>query len=161
MPPWLCTSPFGMPVVPDENSTHSGCSKGTGSELRLLWFADDLIERDRRRVIREQRPDRYGRGQRWPGRPEIGHGPAPVVRPPAEPVSVNGDEYLRLELPEAIGDALGPEVRSADAPDRAEAGGREHRDDRLGDVRQVPDDPVPGLDPDARERGGERAHLTA
>src|SRR6185437_12254301 len=29
MPPWLCTSPLGTPVVPDENSTHSGWPKST------------------------------------------------------------------------------------------------------------------------------------
>src|SRR5690606_37988598 len=31
MPPWPCTMPFGRPVVPDEYSTHSGWSNGTGS----------------------------------------------------------------------------------------------------------------------------------
>ena len=30
MPPWPCTMAFGMPVVPDENSTLSGWSKATG-----------------------------------------------------------------------------------------------------------------------------------
>ncbi len=34
MPPWPCTIAFGSPVVPDENSTHSGWSNGTGSATR-------------------------------------------------------------------------------------------------------------------------------
>src|SRR5699024_7678521 len=28
-PPWLCTMPLGIPVVPEEYSTHSGVSKST------------------------------------------------------------------------------------------------------------------------------------
>lgn len=28
-PPCECTMPFGRPVVPEENITHSGCSEGT------------------------------------------------------------------------------------------------------------------------------------
>ena len=31
MPPWPCTIAFGLPVVPDENSTNSGWSNATGS----------------------------------------------------------------------------------------------------------------------------------
>ena len=34
IPPWPCTIAFGRPVVPDENSTHSGWSNGTGSATR-------------------------------------------------------------------------------------------------------------------------------
>nr|WP_205347144.1 hypothetical protein [Pseudonocardia broussonetiae] len=30
-PPWPCTIPFGTPVVPEENRTHSGWSAGTCS----------------------------------------------------------------------------------------------------------------------------------
>src|SRR5207302_11192044 len=33
-PPWLWTSALGRPVVPDEYSTHSGCSNGSGSKLK-------------------------------------------------------------------------------------------------------------------------------
>src|SRR5205085_2642128 len=32
-PPWLCTMPLGTPVVPEENSTQSGWSNGTGSAV--------------------------------------------------------------------------------------------------------------------------------
>ena len=31
IPPWPCTMAFGSPVVPEENSTYSGWSKGTRS----------------------------------------------------------------------------------------------------------------------------------
>ena len=34
IPPWPWTIAFGSPVVPDENSTHSGWSNGTGSATR-------------------------------------------------------------------------------------------------------------------------------
>ena len=31
IPPWPWMIAFGLPVVPEENSTHSGCANGTGS----------------------------------------------------------------------------------------------------------------------------------
>ena len=33
MPPWLWTMALGSPVVPEENRIHSGCEKGTCSNL--------------------------------------------------------------------------------------------------------------------------------
>ena len=32
VPPWLWTIPLGVPVVPEEKSTHSGWSKGRGAK---------------------------------------------------------------------------------------------------------------------------------
>src|SRR4051794_24159910 len=31
IPPWPCTIAFGLPVVPEENTTNSGWSNGTGT----------------------------------------------------------------------------------------------------------------------------------
>ena len=61
-------------------------------------------------------------------------------------VAVGGDQHLRLDLAEAVEHALDAEIRRARRPDRAEARGGEHRDDRLRHVRQVAGDPVAGAD---------------
>ena len=62
-------------------------------------------------------------------------------------VAVRADEDLRLDLPEAVEHPLHPEVGRARGPHRPEAGRGEHRDDRLGEVREVARDPVAGADP--------------
>ena len=51
------------------------------------------------------------------------------------------------ELRKAVEHPGGAEVRTTARPDRADARRREHRDQRLGDVRHVAGDPV--ADPDA------------
>ena len=72
--------------------------------------------------------------------------PERIDRGPVVAVAVRGDENPRLDLPETIEHPLHPEVGRARGPHRPEAGRGEHRDDRLGEVRQVARDPVPGTD---------------
>ena len=62
-------------------------------------------------------------------------------------VAVRADEDLGPDLSEAIEHPLHPEVGRARGPDGSEAGRGEHRDDRLGEVRQVARNPVAGADP--------------
>ena len=78
-----------------------------------------------------------------------------------EAVAIDADEHLRLELGEAVDDALGSEIGSAHAPHGPEAGRREHRDDRFGDIRQVAGDPVAWLHADICECGGQGTDLTS
>ena len=73
-------------------------------------------------------------------------------------VAVDRDQHLGLDLAEAVDDALHAEIGRAGGPHRAEAGGGEHGDDRLGHVGELRGDAVAG--PDAA--GGERvAHARA
>ena len=62
-------------------------------------------------------------------------------------VAVRSHEDLGLDLPEAVEHPPHPEVGRAGGPHRPEAGRGEHRDDRLGEVREVARDPVAGADP--------------
>ena len=64
---------------------------------------------------------------------------------PAIRVAVGGDEYLRLDLAEAIEDARHPEVRRTGRPHRADRGRSKRRDDRFRQVRQIPGDAISGL----------------
>jgi hypothetical protein len=66
-------------------------------------------------------------------------------------VTGDGEEHFRLELPEPVEDAADAELGRTRRPDRAEARGREERDERLRDVRQVRDDPVTGTDAETLE----------
>ncbi len=85
----------------------------------------------------------------------------PVDRLLAVAVAGDRQQQLRLELAEAIDHAARPELGRAGGPDRAEAGRGEEGDQRLGDVRQVGDDPVARADPEALQpRPGPR-HLLA
>ncbi len=59
---------------------------------------------------------------------------------------IAGDQHLRLDLLEAVDHGGRSHVGRADAPDRADAGARQKRDDGFGDVGQVGRDPVAGLD---------------
>ena len=161
MPPWLCTSPFGMPVVPDENSTHSGWSNGRDANLGSRGapmissngnVAGSAGNSDRTVTVSTSEGSR---------RAQVGQGCAAVVDATAEPVSVNADEDFRLELAEAIHDALRPEVGPAHTPHGAQSGGGEHRDHRLGDVGQVPDDAIARFDPDRLQPSSAGAHLAA
>ena len=61
---------------------------------------------------------------------------------PAVAVTVDREEDLRLELAEAVDNGARAKVGRAARPDRAEAGRREERNDRFGDVRHVGDDAV-------------------
>ena len=78
-------------------------------------------------------------------------------------VAVAGDreQDLRLELAEPVEHAARPELGRAGRPDRAEAGGREERDERLRDVRQVGDDPVAAAHAEPLQPGARPGHLLA
>jgi hypothetical protein len=92
---------------------------------------------------------------------DLGHLVAPVDPGLAPAVAVDCEEDARLELAEAVEHASGAELRRAGRPDRAEAGGGQERDQRLGDVRQVGDDPVAGADAEPPEPGARPCHLVA
>jgi hypothetical protein len=67
-------------------------------------------------------------------------------------VAVDGDQHLGLDLAEAVEHALHAEIGRARAPHRAQARGRQHRDDRLGHVRQLGGDAVAAPDAGRLER---------
>src|SRR5437660_12771447 len=77
------------------------------------------------------------------------------------PVPVDAEEQLRRELHEAIEGAAFAEIRRAARPDRADGGGRQHRDQGLGDVRHPGHDPVPGLNTQGTQLGAEGAYAVA
>ena len=86
----------------------------------------------------------------------------PTVDVPVTPaVPGDGEQDLGLELTEPVEDAPRPELGRARCPDRAEARGGEERDERLGDVRQVRDDPVAPTDAEPLEAGTRARHLVA
>ena len=76
-------------------------------------------------------------------------------------VPVDAEEQLRRELLEPIEGAAFAEIRRAARPDRADGGGRQHRDHGLGDVRHPGHDPIPGLDAERAQLGGERPYAVA
>ena len=61
-------------------------------------------------------------------------------------VAGDGQQHLRLDLPEPVDHAAGAELRGAARPDRAQAGGGQERHQGLGDVRQVGHHPVAPAD---------------
>ena len=73
---------------------------------------------------------------------ELAHGAHAVVVAAAVAVAVDGQEHLRLDLREAVDHAARAELRRGARPDRPEARAREERDQRLGDVGHVGDNPV-------------------
>ncbi len=85
----------------------------------------------------------------------------PVDRLLAVAVAGDRQQQLRVELAEAVDHAARPELRRAGRPDRTEAGAREEGDQRLGDVRQIGDDAVPGADPEALQPRPRPGHLFA
>ena len=75
-----------------------------------------------------------------------------VIRSAVVGVAVGSQQDRGIDLPETIHHCLDAEVRRACAPDRAEAGGAKHRDDRLRHVGQVSGYPIPGTDAGRSER---------
>ena len=74
--------------------------------------------------------------------------------------AVGGDQHLGLGVVDAVGQRLRREAAEHDAVGGADAGAGEHRDDRLGDHRQVDVDPVARwTTPSPLRRVGEALHL--
>ncbi len=90
-------------------------------------------------------------------RDQFAHGLASIEVPAAVPIPVHGKEQPGLDLSETVEHAGGAHVGRATRPDGADAGGRQQRRDRLGDVRHVGCDPVAAADPEPLERCAQRA----
>ena len=86
---------------------------------------------------------------------------APVDVLLAVPVAGDGQDDLRLELPEAVEHAAHAELGWARRPDRAETCAREEADERLRDVREVGDYPVSGADAQPLQAGAGAGDLPA
>ena len=72
-------------------------------------------------------------------------------------VAVGRDHDDGLQLAQSVQRGGGPQVGGARGPGRAQAGGRQHRNDGLGDVGHVANDAIPRLDAHfAQERGQPR-----
>ncbi len=92
---------------------------------------------------------------------DLGDLVAPVDEPVAVPVAGRREQHLRLELAEPVDDAAHAELRRRRRPDRAEARGREERDERLRNVREVADDAVAGADAEPLQSGAGARDLVA
>ena len=76
-------------------------------------------------------------------------------------VAAHRQQHARLDLREPVGHTARAELGRARRPDRAEAGGGDERDQRLGDVRQVGDDAVAGADAEPLQAGAHARDLLA
>jgi hypothetical protein len=122
---------------------------------------EELRPRDRpvERRVRVEVGQQHGRAQARHLRAQPVHDLAPVERSAVVAVAVDREQHGRLDLREAVHHAARSEVRRAARPHRPDRRAREHRGDRLGDVRQVGDDAIsprdalgaqPGRDPRAQ-----------
>ena len=75
------------------------------------------------------------------------------------PVAVRAEQDLRGQLAEPVDHPAPAEVRRAAGPDGADAGGGEHGDDRVRDVRQAGHHPVAGAHAQPAQLGGQHPHL--
>ena len=157
IPPWPWTMAFGMPVVPDENSTLSGWSKATGRNSSGAALGQQLAPGHRVRDPVLAVGDVHDVAQAGEGGADRRHLRAAVDEAIAEAVAVDRQQDRRVELREAVDDAAGAELGRAARPDRADARGRGERDERLGDVRHVGDDALARPDAEPQEtRAGAR-----
>lgn len=99
-----------------------------------------------RRRLRVEVGDADGVPQRRQGGPDRCDLGAPVHRLVAVAVAVHGDQHCRLDLLPPVGDAAGAELGRAGREDRAQAGGGQQEDVRLGNVGGVRRHPVTGGD---------------
>ena len=96
IPPWPCTMPLGSPVVPEEYSTHSGWSNGTGSNSSGPGSAVNSAQAT---VSVQRRARRRGRAPaRWPAAWAAARCSARDGRPDVEPlaavdVAVDGEQH--------------------------------------------------------------------
>ncbi len=160
-PPWPCTMPFGLPVVPDENITQSGCANGTGGDFQGGVRRDGLRPRHELRVAFEVQAEprhHHGGPQRRHRLPDRGQLRPAIDALAAVQRAVGGDQHLRVNLAQPGYHAVDRHVLVAHRPDRAHARRGQRRDNGLADVGQVSDDTVAGFHPETpqvgRERGG-------
>jgi len=102
--------------------------------------------------LREVRNDHHVLDRRDPAG-DVGDAPEAVDLLAAVTAPVGTEQDARRDLAEAVHHARRAEVRRAGRPDGAEARGREHRDHRLGDVRQEPRHPISRPNARRPERG--------
>ena len=76
-------------------------------------------------------------------------------------IAVGGEEHARRHLAEAVEHAVDAEVGRARRPRRAEARRREHRHDRLRQVRHEAGDPVTRADAELAQPVGDACHFRA
>ena len=88
-------------------------------------------------------------------RDDLRHLGTAVVVLAAVAVAVHAEQDLRRQLPEPVADPAPAEVGRAAGPDGADAGGGQHGDHRLRDVRHAGGDPVAGADAHGAQPGGE------
>ena len=139
IPPWQCTIAFGLPVVPEENSTHSGCVErhrleGQRRPARRAVRPSDTLSGSGVRAVGHVHDVRArSAGRRGSRRPRRG-GRCPWRRSRSPAI---GQQHGGLDLAEPVDHAARAELRGAARPDRAQARGGQERHQRLGDVRQV------------------------
>ena len=133
-----------------------------GVELERPGLGEQLLpgERVRQRVVGAARVRHVDDvlERRYP-RADRGHLLAAVDEPLAPAVAGDRQQDRRLELAQPVEDAARPELGGARRPDRTEACGREEGDERLGDVREIRDDPVAGPDTESLEPRPRPCHL--
>ena len=122
MPPWPCTIAFGSPVVPLTRTARRAGGRTAPARRRA--------RRPRRPLGRDRRA-RASAARRGSPRPPR----ARSIALAAVHVAVDREQHLRLDLREAVDHAARAELGRDAGPDRAEAGGGQERDERLGDVR--------------------------
>ena len=92
-------------------------------------------------------------------REDFAHDIAAVEVTAAIAVTVDRQHHARLDLAEAVDHRHMPHVGRGGRPDRADAGYRQQRDDRLRNVGHVGDHAVAGLDAQVLERVGQGRDL--
>ena len=147
--------PLGSPVVPDEYSTHSGWSKGTGvnssGAAAAVSSAHGTV------------PSSVASGSRC-GTSTVAFSVGSAFCRPATrsrtsnasavvAVAVDRDQHRGLDLGEAVEHRAGAEVRRARRPHRAQRGRGQEGHQRLDRVRDQRDDPVAAPDPGRRQSG--------
>ena len=167
IPPWLCTIALGSPVVPEENRTHSGWPNGTCSTAYSAaptpgWSSSSSQAARAVHSASLARP-RHADDQRRPGQPgdDLAQLAAAAELLAAVAVAAGAEQNLRLQLPEPVQRPPPAVVGRAAGPDRADADGGQHRDDRLRDVRQVGRHPVPRPHAQVPQPGAEDPHRAA
>jgi hypothetical protein len=163
MPPCECTMGLGRPVVPEEYTTHSGCSKGTCSTCSGALPAMAAAQAVRWRT-RQGRHWHRGRaagsgGRRWAVRPAV----RGSVRGGRAACRRSGSHRPRsAPWARSGGSGRAPQCAPCRASRRTRSRRgwpRRGRRRRLRNVRQVGDDAVAALHAHRAQAGGQRADL--